>query len=337
MLQYPLKPSQTDLQPLVVKLLGLAEAVTRLPVTSEGKQKVFHQQLLKSALFSARIEGNDLTLATSQHLDLNDPQEKQTVELSNAVKALQLSQQFSPPLTQQQLLQLHAQVMADLHWQAGTFRTESSAIYDQLGNIVYLTPEPAEMKQMLQVLLTEINRTHSTPTEQLVAVVCCHYYFEKIHPFLDGNGRVGRVLMQWQLARTQLFAPHPLPIEEYLDAHKKEYYFYLEKNTRRLQPCITFFLEGLIWAAEKLLEDLTQTIESNQDNDPVAKTVEQLLPRRQEIYHLVADHPHCSLNFIHRRFYGLSRRTIQQDVKVLVDKKLIVRHGKTRGVRYSVR
>ncbi|MEN8253732.1 MAG: hypothetical protein ABFQ62_05155 [Patescibacteria group bacterium] len=63
--------------------------------------------------------------------------------------------------------------------------------------------------------------------------------------------------------------------------------------------------------------------------------IENLLPRRQEIVYIIKDHPYISLENITRRFPMTSKRSIAYDVQQLVKKKFVVKHGDTRGVRYS--
>lgn len=60
-----------------------------------------------------------------------------------------------------------------------------------------------------------------------------------------------------------------------------------------------------------------------------------LLPRRQEILNIIIDHPYCSMDSIARRFPTMSRRMIQYDVRNLVKRELIIKHGKTKGVVYT--
>jgi len=119
--------------------------------------------------------------------------------------------------------------MANLASTAGKFRYESSAIFDGLGNIVYLTPDPNEMQTMLAVLLEKFNPLLAWK-KALINTALCHYYFEKIHPFIDGNGRVGRILLKHQLLNIDLLPDLPLPIEEYFEKHRSDYYFFLEKK-----------------------------------------------------------------------------------------------------------
>lgn len=338
MLQFPFIPSPEAWLKSLQRIEVLTEVLRALPVVATVKQQVFHRQQLKSSLFSARIEGNTLTWETVNN-QLTSKTKSQR-EISNVVKALQQFSAWPTPFEQAQLLKIHSLVMADLDRAAGKFRYEPTAIYDQYGSIVYLTPLPEEMHQMLKVWVENIKATTQRSwQEQLLQIVACHYYFEKIHPFIDGNGRTGRVVMQYQLWQTGLFTDLIIPIDQYFDEHKSEYYALLEKNTRQLESFYTFFLEGVIWAMEACLADLKQTGENHHEvgEKQLNQTkIQQLFPRRQELYYLIQDHPFITLENVARRFPTIPARTLAYDVSQLVKAKLVTKHGNTKGVMYSI-
>jgi len=331
-LQFPLLPELTQYSDLFKKIEILSGSLKHAPLSKLQTTQIFHQQLLKSSLFSAKIEGNTLHLNSINQNALKNPKEKNKLEIANVFKALNISQKIKKPFEITSLLQIHQIVMKNLSQQNGQLRQESSAIYDQFGNIVYLTSEPSDATQMLSILIKQINLTFHSPWEkQLLKIGCCHYYFEKIHPFLDGNGRTGRVLLQYQLLQNSICQTAFLPIEEYFEKNKSEYYFYLEKNTRQLDAWLEFFLKGMIWALEKLLQDI-KNLQINENMNPQTLA---LLPRRQEILNIIKDHPYISLDRLKRRFPTIPARTISHDVQQLIKAQLVTKYGKTRGVVYT--
>ena len=332
MLQFPKNISDQNFQKTLVLIESLATTYQYLPLSRREKEKIIHLETLKSSLFSARIEGNNLTLIQASRANLQNPQKKSKLELSNLLKAQRLLARHNQPLEKKDILQIHQTVMANLASTAGKFRYESSAIFDGLGNIVYLTPDPNEMQTMLAVLLEKFNPLLAWK-KALINTALCHYYFEKIHPFIDGNGRVGRILLKHQLLNIDLLPDLPLPIEEYFEKHRSDYYFFLEKNTTNLEKFVEFFLQGIAWSLKKVLTDVKKIKQTaNQQTQTV-----NLLPRREEIFHIIQNHPYINLDSIARRFPTIPKRTIAYDVNQLIKKKLVNKHGKTRGVCYSAR
>ena len=333
MLQFPHTPEASQFTELFQQIEVLSQTLMRIPHSDSVQKRVLHQELLKSSLFSARIEGNTLTLASAAQRDLVTPKDRQSQEISNVLQTLRTISDTPYPLNAEYLLKLHSKVMQELDSDAGKFRNESSAIYDQYGSIVYLPPSPAEMHAMIEGWLGRISSQKSlTWQSQLLLAAASHYYFEKIHPFIDGNGRTGRVVLQAQLNWTGLFAEYCLPIDQFFDEHISEYYLHLEKNSRNVESFVEYFLRAVVWATERLLQDITQAM---QESDTRVNAL-NLLPRRQELLAIITDHPFISLDSLARRFHAIPRRTITYDVHQLVKMGLVVMHGKTRGARYSV-
>lgn len=338
MLQFPNIPEvkTTALAKSLQQIDVLSQALQHIPLQEPAKIKIFHQQLLKSALFSARIEGNSLTLVAANQENFNQSKSKQKQEISNVLQALNFIQSLEK-ITLAGLCQIHQKIMRDLSADAGKLRSEGSAIFDQFGNVVYLTPEPKEMKEMMATWLKQAQvSTKKSWQAQLLKIACCHYYFEKIHPFLDGNGRTGRVALQWQLQKLGLFGDFILPIDQFFDDKRSSYYNFLEKNTRNIDNFVEFFLEGVSWALEKLLEDIKNSDKAEAAEQKQESHLNNLLPRRREIYLIIADHPYISLDMIARRFLEIPRRTLAYDLQQLIKAKLVVKQGTTRGVVYTV-
>jgi len=327
-LQFPHSSNPDNVKEIADQILALSGELLQKPVSHTKKQSIFHQQLLKSSLFSARIEGNTLTLAQSKEIDLKNPKQKTDLEISNVLKCLNNLHKLPAKLSLKSITSIHKQVMDKIDHGAGQLRSESSAIFDGLGNVVYLTPEPKDMMQMLDLLLQNHNKKLES-TKQLIKSAECHYYYEKIHPFIDGNGRSGRVLLQHQLQKSSLFASYILPVDEYFEKNRSQYYFHLEKNTRDIEPFVKFFLDGVVFSLKKLLQDIDNISHNSSD------TVVSLLPRRHELVEIIKDHPYISLDSLCRRFPTIPRRTMAYDVNWLVKNNHITKHGSTNGVRYS--
>ncbi|MEP7166694.1 MAG: Fic family protein [Candidatus Woesebacteria bacterium] len=329
MLQFPYPVSNTLVASNLERIRFLSKVLESIPVSATVAQRIFHRQILKSSLFSARIEGNQLTFSDYEKGSGQDIQKR---EIENCNRAIQELETFSTTLTIEHLKRIHAIVMNGIHADAGKIRQEQSGVFDSGGNVVYLTPDRNTLKAMLDVWLTETNKERDF-IEHIVDSARLHYYFEKMHPFLDGNGRTGRILLQWQLKQSKLFGKFILPVDEYFDEHKSAYYAYLERSTRHAEEFTLFVLEGYVWALEHILTDIKTVGEESVSVG--SKPLSSLLPRRSEIVAIITDHPLCSFDFIARRFPKIPVRTLAYDIQALGKLGLVMKHGNTRGVRYS--
>ncbi len=309
---------------ILVKIEAQRVFFTSLKLPRQVKQKIQRISLLKSSLFSARIEGNPLQLSDLR----NETQEKQT-EVFNIVKAANFIDKTVKKgnITKDILLQLHSQTLKDISEDAGHFRQEISAIFNQAGVAVYMPPPPSDINNLLADLLSYIN-TNKEKFPLILAFVA-HLFFEKIHPFLDGNGRVGRLLISAILKTKGWNFTFTIPFEEYLDEHKDEYYFHLDNGLQDTNGYLIFMLKAFLAQIEKVKEQI---------NEELAKKEKLFLsPRQEEIYSIIRDHIVASFDAIRRRFLKVPERTLRYDLKKLLDKEIIEKSGETRGRYYRVK
>lgn len=300
------------------------EVIDAVTIPPETERNIRRQSTLKSSLFSARIEGNPLTL---EDINKNTSKDHRRQEVFNILKALNLVHQRSfKNLTSGFILNLHKVVLRDIEIQdSGEFRSEPGAIFNTAGIAVYLPPPPGKISALVEKLIMFTNSSR----ELLIPVkaVLSHYIFEKIHPFLDGNGRVGRLLIQAILVKDGYGMKGLLSLEEHLDNHRSEYYRYLEASETDVTDYLEFMLEAIATTASKAKELVLQKKQSN--------TADYLPLRRAEILTLIKEHTIMSFNQIQRRFLNVNERTLRYDLKKLQDAGLIKKRGNTNGVYYE--
>lgn len=320
-------PPHYELTPTISKLVASIEAskavIDSFPLEPALETNIRRQTTLKSSLFSARIEGNDLTL---EEIERNPSRTQKKAEVFNLLKAFTfIRQKEKKDLSVDDIRSLHKLAMEGLSGEAGKLRIEDSAIYNTAGIAIYLPPAPRHIASALEKLVKFTNGTK----EMLIPVKACliHYSFEKIHPFLDGNGRVGRLLIQKVLAREGYGMKGLLAVEEYLDNHRSIYYKMLESPERDVTDYLEFMLEAIDEMAKKAKDLVLQKQQVDRS--------EYLLPRRQEIYFIIKEHRIVSFDQIRRRFVAVNERTLRYDLKKLQDASFIKKRGTTKGVFYE--
>lgn len=296
------------------------------PVANEQVIRLRRASLLKSSLFSARIEGNPLELSDVTDVTQGGT-DRHTIEVGNLVSVYEhLSEIMGQAITNDSLKKLHAGVLHMLSSDAGILRQEESAIYNQAGIAVYLTPAPQNIRILLDALCVYVNTTKGAPT---VVAGVSHVWFEKIHPFLDGNGRVGRLLSAYILKKGGYDFSGLVPFEQYLDEHRDDYYYFLGRDKQDVTEFVEFYLTALLSQAKLSLKAAYQP----QAPDPYA----HLLPRRAEIMRILEDHKIVTFDFLARRFRAVPTRTLHHDLSQLVKAGLVQKMGSTRGVNYTIR
>ena len=285
-------------------------------------ENIRRESLLKSSLYSAKIEGNQLSYDEIR-TSLNN-KTKAKLEVFNLLKAYKYiyTKNALRKISLTSIKNLHLIVMESLLANPGQLRHEAGAIFNQAGVAVYLAPPPAEIVSRLSQMVEEINQDNK-PTP--IMAVKAHIDFEKIHPFVDGNGRVGRLLTAQIMNQGGFGFNGLIQIEEAINENKAEYYQALSE-TKNYQPLAEFLLNLYLEQGKKTITKLTQP-----------QVEEQLiLPlRRQEILNILKDHPYVSFNFIQRRFFSVNPKTLHYDLKKLQEQKLIIKVGVTRGAVYK--
>jgi Fic family protein len=303
------------------------QVVDILPRFPYLEENIRRQSLLKSSLFSARIEGNKLHLEEVQMATGRPTKNQAKIEVFNILKALHFvySSQAPKKLSQKFILKLHALVLDKISPLAGSWRRQPSAIFNQAGIAVYLTPAPDELPFLIKQFISQNNQVkYPGPIQAALA----HFIFEKIHPFLDGNGRVGRLISTFLLKNSGFGFRGLVSMEEYLEKERQTYYDLLLFNKKDITSFIEFFLQVLTDQAEKTLDQLKNI----QEEEPV----DSLLPRRQEILHIVRDHQLASFDFLKRRFAKIKPSTLHYDLQQLIKKGYLKKLGVSRGVLYVV-
>jgi len=321
--RYTITPEMLE---LISKIDSKRQLLQSLNPKPEIISKIQRVSLLKSSLYSARIEGNSLTWQNLEESEDN----KDEKEISNIYQAIQyidkeLNKRLN--LTTDTILALHKKVMNQLTPEAGHFRREMSAIYNQTGITVYLPPPPNKVNELITQLINFINSDDEK--FPIISALISHLIFEKIHPFMDGNGRVGRLLISTILLIKDFDFNINIPFEEYIDQRKEDYYYYLDVGMKDPNAYLLFILKAFNESAESIKQEVLNEI--NQNNKVY------LPPRQEELLLIIQEHRTVSFDFLHRRFLQIPKRTLRYDLQQLAKQNLIIKIGKTRGSFYTVK
>ena len=238
------------------KLSGRAAGLPSPPLLSQP-------MALREAVASSRIEGTRTNIAEiyQYRLDGSAQDPDDALEVNNNAKALDfgLRRLESLPVSLRLIREVHRKLMGGVRGgdrRPGEFRTQQVIIGGQTGGIEsarYVPPPPAEM----MTALNELERfLHSDPdVPLLVQLALIHYQFEAIHPFEDGNGRTGRLLITLLLCEKGYLDYPLLYISNYFAAYRRSYMDLLLDISLKgeWEPWIHFFLTAVVTVATDAL------------------------------------------------------------------------------------
>lgn len=256
------------------RALGALNVVTTVLPNPDLLVGLFIQ---KEALLSSQIEGTQSTLQDVLGADPdNADQPKDVGEVLNYVKAMRHGlarlQKDELPMCLRLIKELHSVLMQQVRGGAaaltpGEFRTAQNWIGGTgPGNARFVPPSPGDMDDALGALEKYMHDEDRLPP--LIHCALIHYQFETIHPFNDGNGRVGRLLITLYLVWKGLLQEPMLYLSAYLKSHQQEYYDRLQqvRTDGNFEAWIRFFLEGIISVSSQVI-DTTRRIKQLEQHD----------------------------------------------------------------------
>jgi cell filamentation protein, protein adenylyltransferase len=208
----------------------------------------------QEAVLSSQIEGTQASLADL--LEFEADERTGTVgdvaEVVNHVRAMNhgLRRLADLPLSLRLVREIHAELMRGVRGrerEPGEFRRSQNwigAAFTSLADAAFVPPPPHEMMQALGRLELFMHERDHTP---LVRAALVHAQFETIHPFLDGNGRIGRLLVTFLLCEQGVLTRPLLYLSHYLKRHRSEYYDRLQavRDDGDWEGWLLFFLRGV--------------------------------------------------------------------------------------------
>ena len=260
---------------------GLASLLSKADITlgklSGAGQLLPNPHLLispfirREAVMSSRIENiqsglEDLFLFEADETD--PPPVSDVKEVINYVRAMEYGIKRLPelPISSRLICEIHEILMEEVRGERATpglLRTSQNWIGSPgctLMDATYVPPPVPEMKQCFSDLEKYI---HSAPQEPaLIQCALVHYQFEAIHPFLDGNGRIGRLLITFMLLERKLLSQPLLYLSDFFEQHRDEYYELLLNVSQKgdWKAWFTFFLNGVRQQSEDALSTIQKLL-----------------------------------------------------------------------------
>ena len=285
----------------------------------------------KEALLSSQIEGTQCTLDDILNPLMEENTNRNVSDVVNYIKATEfaLNRLHSLPLCNRLIKETHAVLMEGVRGQEkspGEFRYSQNWIGGQgstIRNARYIPPNPEDMQTAMSDLEKYMNGDDSL--DPLIQAALIHYQFETTHPFLDGNGRVGRLLITLFLMEKGILSHPALYISYFLKMNRIEYYDRMTqvRKTGDYEQWVMFFLQALSDSAG----DAIQTIDALTalHNQSVAKL--GAFSKRQQtnllkLFAYIETNPIIDIQKTAAAL-GLSYNTVSKMVTILVDEGIL--------------
>lgn len=254
----------SELQALLEKATSLVAQLNTMANLLPNIDLFIAMYVKKEALLSAQIEGTQASLEDIFEFEKGTKLENinDVVEVVNYIKALHygMDRLESLPMSLKLIKELHKILLDHVRGAAktpGEFRKTQNWIGRPgctIQTASFVPPSPEDAIKALGDL--ELYLHKKSPLPKLINCALIHYQFETIHPFLDGNGRVGRLLITFYLYWTGILKKPLLYLSYYLKKNRQEYYdrLMLVRTKGDYEQWLSFFLDGVIQTSQDALE-----------------------------------------------------------------------------------
>lgn len=248
--------------------------------------------VVKEATVSSRIEGTQTNIEEAL-LKVNDiaPERRDDwQEVTNYIQALSqaLDRLDTLPLSSRLLRETHRTLLQGVrgeHKLPGEFRSSQNWIGGvTLADAVFVPPHHGDVGRLMGDLENFLHN-EAIAVPHLIKIGIAHYQFETIHPFLDGNGRIGRLMIMLYLVSNQILREPILYLSDFFDRNKALYYdnLMVVRQKHNLTQWLKFFLVGVAQTAEKAISSLNAIMQLKQTCENQLLTLGRKAPNAKRL------------------------------------------------------
>jgi len=288
----------------------------------------------KEALMSSQIEGTQCTLEDVLDPTVEANANRNVADVINYIKATDyaINRLQELPLCNRLIRETHAVLMKGVRGQEkspGEFRTSQNWIGGEgvsLNKARFIPPHPDDMV----VAMSDLEKYMNTPDtlDVLVKASLIHYQFETIHPFLDGNGRIGRLLITLFLLQQKILTTPALYISYFLKKNRMEYYdrLTLVRTKGEYEQWIKFFLSAVSESAQDAYENIMRLSKLHDAHVARIESLGRARLTALQLFSYLQRNPIMEIKGTAQAL-GLSFNTVASSVNRLIDIGILVHSG----------
>lgn len=321
----------SDIVELLVKANSKLAILENIAIRIPNVELFVSMYVRKEALMSSQIEGTQATLEDVLDPLLDANVNRNIADVVNYIKATEFAihRLQELPLCNRLIKETHAVLMEGVRGQEkspGEFRYTQNWIGGQgstLKNARYIPPSPEDMVEAMSELEKYINADDEL--DALIQVALIHYQFETIHPFLDGNGRVGRLLITLFLMEKKVLTTPALYISYFLKKNRVEYYDRMTevRSKGNYEQWVMFFLQAIMESAEDATAAIDKLIALHDANVEVISKMGRAAKNAMLVFNYLEANPIIEIRQT-ADILNIAFNTVSSAVSRLVDAGILI-------------
>ncbi len=341
----------------ILKNIGIIEAckevIGNAPLLPYYEKKFRDEAMVRSVHYGTHIEGNELNLSQAERVIMGKDivaRERDIQEVINYRKVIEYIGGLEKEkgdrkqiITEELIKKLHALTLRKILPQEsiGIYRKTQVVVKNsQTGKVSFRPPISAAVTIQINEFIAFINSSSGKDIHPVLKSGVVHYELVRIHPFLDGNGRVARALSTLILFLEGYDIRKFFSLEEYFDSDSVRYYEALqsvEKNDNDLTKWLEYFTEGLSIELSKIKEKVENiSVDANIRQRLGGKPI-LLTDRQIKIVEYIQKTGYLQNKAFPSLFPMISEDTILNELKGLVKQRIIRKQGKTKAAKYVMK
>lgn len=336
----------------ILKNIGSIEAskevIDNAPLLPYFEKEFREDAIVRSVHYGTHIEGNELNLSEAEKVLMGQDvaaRDRDIQEVINYRKVMDYISSFHPKDRKEEISE---KVINDLHKltvakilpseQCGVFRKTQVVVKNSItGEVSFRPPMAVAVPFQVKDLVEFINSSEEDDINPVLKSGAVHYELVKIHPFLDGNGRVARAFATLILYKEGYDIRKFFSLEEYFDKDAKEYYEALqsvEKKDGELTQWLEYFTLGLSIELSKIRQKVESISVDAKLKEKLGGSPILLTPRQLRIIEYIQKIGYLQNQGFESLFPMISEDTILNELKGLTAAGIIKKQGVTKGAKY---
>ncbi len=335
----------------ILKNIGVIEAsrevINDSPLLPLWEKRFKEDAVIRTAHHGTHIEGNRLNLSEAKEVLMGGDvvgRARDVQEVINYRRTLQViedeAERDIKRITDGTIKKLHRTVVAGIlnPEQIGEFRTKQVVIRNsENGEITFRPPAAVEVPFLIREFLYWLNKTTSDDLHPVLKAGIAHHELVRIHPFIDGNGRVARALVTLILYLDGYDIRQFFSLEEYYDKDALSYYENLQKASGGdISAWLEYFVLGVAIEFERIKKKILKLSKDTYLKEKLGGKQVFITERQTRIIEYIQ-----SVGYVQNKMFGdmvedVSEDTILRDLTDLIDKGIVKKVGSTKAARYEM-